>query len=87
MDSDTKLLVDLNLSAEVARAANLIVTRGEQSDLSTTAAHLCGALGLVLFAMSKPGTSSDCIPGLVDAMQGILLRLESIERLNGTSTV
>lgn len=79
MDDENALRIDLNISAELARAANLIVNQGEASDLSSTAAHLCGALGLVLFSMSKPGETLECIPGLMKAMRDILLQIESID--------
>lgn len=79
MGSEDKLPVDINLSAEIARAADLIVNQGHTQDLRATAAHLCGALGLVLFSMSKPGASMNCIPGITEAMRAILLRIEALD--------
>jgi len=79
MDEKNQILIDLNLSAEVARAADSIVAKGGPQDLSATASHLCGALGLVLFSLSKPGRALECIPGIKKALHDIIFRLEQME--------
>jgi len=79
MGIEDQLFVDLNLSAQIARSAHLFVSQEHSEDLKATAAHLCGALGLIIFSMSKPGTSMNCIPGIAEAMREILLRIEKID--------
>lgn len=79
MDEKNQILIDLNLSAEVARAADSIVANGKTQDLSATASHLCGALGLVLFSLSKPGRALECIPGIESALHDVIFRLEQLE--------
>ncbi|MBR9972109.1 hypothetical protein [Magnetospirillum sulfuroxidans] len=79
MDIEDQLSVDLNLSAQIARSTHLLVSQEYPEDLKATAAHLCGALSLVLFSMSKPGTSMNCIPGIAEAMKSILIRIEKLD--------
>lgn len=74
------LEVDLNVSAEIAKAASALVANFRRSEnLSDIAAHLCGALAIVLIALSKPGRSQECLPGLTEALKVIIQRVEALE--------